>query len=152
MTFDAAHLHLMLNHLPVIGAPLLLILLGIGLLRRSSELITVSLALVVALALATVLVYITGEPAEELVEHAPWFQHALVERHEDHAAIALAASLASGVAAVAGLVFRRRAGAEPWLARATWVILLIATLLFGWTGWSGGQIRHDELRAMGAMR
>jgi uncharacterized membrane protein len=152
MTFDAAHLHLMLNHLPVIGAPLLLILLGIGLLRRSSELIRVSFALIVALALASALVYITGEPAEELVEHAPWFQHALLERHEDHAAIALGASLVSGVAAIAGLVFQRRPGAERWLAQATWVILLIATLLFGWTGWSGGQIRHDELRAATAMR
>ena len=42
MQIDAAHVHLMLNHLPVIGAPLLLLLLTIGLLRGSRELVTVS--------------------------------------------------------------------------------------------------------------
>ena len=41
MLIDAAHVHLMLNHLPVIGAPLLLLLLTIGLLRGSRELVTV---------------------------------------------------------------------------------------------------------------
>ena len=37
MPIDTAHIHLMLNHLPVIGAPLLLLLLTIGLVRGSRE-------------------------------------------------------------------------------------------------------------------
>ena len=83
MPLDLAHVHLMLNHLPVVGAPLLLLLLTIGLLRGSRELIAVSMGLVVGLAAVTGLVYLTGEPAEHLVEHAPWFRDTLAETHEE---------------------------------------------------------------------
>ena len=29
----------------------------------------------------------------------------------------------------------------------TWGGLVLSTLLLGWTAWSGGQIRHEEVRA-----
>lgn len=150
MSLDAAHIHLMLNHLPVVGAPLLLLLLTIGLLRGSGELLTVSLILTVGLALVTGFVYLTGEPAEELVEHAPWFREALAETHEEHAAMSLAAVLATGVLAAAAFALRVRPRAGPRLARVTWVGLVLSTILLGWTAWSGGQIRHEEVRAQAA--
>jgi len=147
MPIDAAHVHLMLNHLPVIGAPLLLLLLTIGLLRGSRELVTVSLVLVVGLGVATGLVYLTGEPAEELVERASWFRDALAESHEEQATVSLVAVLVTGALAGAALAFRRRPGAGVWLPRVAWGALVLSTVLLGWTGWSGGQIRHEEVRA-----
>jgi hypothetical protein len=147
MPLDAAHIHLMLNHLPVIGAPLLLLLLTIGLLRGSSELVTVSLALVVGLAVATGLVYLTGEPAEELVERAPWFHKALAETHEEHATVSLVAVLVTGALAGAALALRRRSKGAVWLPRLAWGGLAVSTVLLGWVGWSGGQIRHEEVRS-----
>lgn len=150
MPIDAAHLHLMLNHLPVIGAPLLLLLLTLALLRHSGELTLVALGLIVGLAAATGLVYFTGEPAEELVEHAPWFQEALTEVHEEQATIGLVAALATGLLAAAALALRTRTWAARWLPRAVWAALAATTLLLGWTAWSGGQIRHDEVRAAAA--
>ena len=152
MPLDLAHVHLMLNHLPVIGAPLLLLLLTIGLLRGSRELVTVSLVLVVGLAVATGVVYSTGEPAEELVEHAPWFREALAETHEEHATVSLVAMLVTGVVAVLALALRRWPRAGVWLPRATWGGLVLSTLLLGWTAWSGGQIRHEEVRAGAAIQ
>ena len=146
MPIDTAHLHLMMNHLPVIGAPLLLLLLTIGLLRGSRELVTVSLVLVVGLAVATGLVYLTGEPAEELVERASWFQDALAESHEEHATVSLVVLLATGALAGAALALRRRAGPGVWLPRATWGALALSTVLLAWTAWSGGRIRHEEVR------
>ena len=147
MPFDAAHVHLMLNHLPVIGAPLLLLLLTIGLLRGSRELVTVSLVLVVGLAVATGLVYLTGEPAEELVEHAPWFRDALAEPHEEQATVSLVAMLVTGALAGVAIALRRRPRAGLRLARTVWGGLALSTVLLGWTGWSGGQIRHEEVRS-----
>jgi hypothetical protein len=146
MTFDAAHIHLMLNHLPVVAAPLLVLLLTVGLLRNSRELVTVSLVLAAGLALVTGMVYVTGEPAEELVERAPWFPETLADAHEEHAEIALVAMLATGALAAAGIAVRARPGAGARLARLTWAGLVVSTLLLGWTAWSGGQIRHDEVR------
>lgn len=146
MSLDAAHIHLMLNHLPVVGAPLLLLLLGIGLWRGPRELVAVALALTALLAVSTGLVYLTGEPAEELVEHAPWFHESLAEAHEEHATVTLVAVLATGVLAAGAFVLRRRPRAGVRLARLTWAGLVISTLLLGWTAWSGGQIRHEEVR------
>ena len=152
MPIDAAHVHLMLNHLPVIGAPLLLLLLTIGLLRGPRELVTISLVLVVGLAVATGLVYLTGEPAEELVERAPWFRDALVESHEEQAAVSLVAVLVTGALAGAALALRRRPAGGVWLPRITWGALALSTILLGWTAWSGGQIRHEEVRATASVR
>jgi hypothetical protein len=146
MTIDAAHVHLMLNHLPVVAAPLLTLLLTIGQIRGSRELVNSSLVLTAGLALVTGVVYLTGEPAEELVEHAAWFREALVETHEGHATIALVAMLSSGVLATAALVLRGRPRGGARLARLTLAGLVLSTLLLGWTAWSGGQIRHDEVR------
>jgi hypothetical protein len=147
MPFDAAHLHLMLNHVPVIGAPLLLLLLTIGLVRGSRELVTVSLVLVVGLAVVTGVVYLSGEPAEELVKHASWFSEALAEEHEDQATVSLVAVLATGVLAGAALALRGRPRGGLWLPRVAWGGLALSTALLGWTAWSGGQIRHEEVRA-----
>jgi hypothetical protein len=149
MPIDAAHIHLMLNHLPVIGAPLVLLLLTIGLLRGSRELVTVSLLLTVGLALASGLVYLTGEPAEELVENAAWFREPLVEAHEEQALVSLVAMLITGAVAGLALALRRRPRATAWLPRLAWGGLVVSALLFGWVAWSGGQIRHDEIRPAG---
>jgi len=58
--------------------------------------------------------------------------------------VALAATAVTGVLAAAALL-RRSKG--QWLTRLTWAGLLISTLLLGWTAWTGGQIRHDEIRS-----
>lgn len=147
MPLDAAHVHLMLNHLPVVGAPLLALLLTIGLVRGSRELVTISLVLAAGLALVTGFVYLTGEPAEELVEHAPWFHEAMVETHEEHATVSLVAMLATGVLATAAVALRGRPRAGGRLTRLTWAGLVFSSILLGWTAWSGGQIRHEEVRA-----
>jgi hypothetical protein len=144
MPIDAAHLHLALTHLPVIGAPFLLLVLTIGLVRAWHEVVAVALALTVGLAAVTGVVYLTGDPAEELVEHAAWFSESLTEVHEERAAVALAATVVTGLVAAAALLLRSK---RQWLARLTWAGLLVSTVLLGWTAWSGGLIRHDEIRS-----
>jgi hypothetical protein len=143
MPIDAAHLHLALTHLPVIGAPLLLLVLTIGLVRGWHEVVAVALALTVGLGAATGVVYLTGDPAEELIEQAARYREAITEVHEERAAVALGATLITGILAAAALLFRPR---RLWFARLVWAGLLGSTLLLAWTAWSGGQIRHDEIR------
>lgn len=144
MPFDAAHLHLALTHLPVIGAPFLLLVLTIGLLRGWNEVVTVALALAVGLAVVTGAVYLTGDPAEEMVERAAWFSESVTELHEERATVALVATVVTGILAAAALLLRSKG---RLLARLTWAGLLVSTLLLGWTAWSGGLIRHDEIRS-----
>jgi hypothetical protein len=143
-----AHIHLALTHVPVIGLLIVLLLLVVAGLRRSAELMRVSYGLLLLLAVATVIVYLTGEPAEELVENLPGFSEALVEQHEEAALIATIGMGVLGLVALVGLI-RFRA---PWIAPAWYDrgVLLLALLMGGvmaWTANLGGQIRHSEIRA-----
>jgi len=77
---NATHLHLMLNHLPVLGTAFGLGLLLFGLWRRSNELKKTALGVFVIIALAGVPVYLTGEPAEDGVESLPGVSKPIMEQ------------------------------------------------------------------------
>src|SRR5437868_4962602 len=102
------HLHLLLNHVPVVGIFGLVVLFVLAAWRRSSELGKVALGLTVTLAAIAVGVYFTGEPAEELVEHLPGFDKRLVEAHERAAMVATIAFTSIGLVAAALLARYRR--------------------------------------------
>lgn len=145
-----AHIHLALNHVPVIGLLIVLLLLGAATVRRSTELTRVSYALLVLLSATAVLVYLTGEPAEELVEHLPGFSEAIVEEHEEVALIATIGMVVLGVAALVGLVgFRAPRVIPGWYGRGVLFLALITGGVMVWTANLGGQIRHTEIRADG---
>lgn len=140
------HLHLLLNHVPVIGTLLALLLLLVAFVRKSDEVKKVTLGLFVLTALVTVPVYLTGEPAEEMVERIPGVSDALIERHEDAALFSLIAVEVAGIIALAGLLLlRRKKGLGNLLALVTLALSLITGGLFAWTANLGGQIRHTEI-------
>ena len=64
----AAHLHLILNHVPVLGVVFAGLLLGTALWYRSPQFQRLALVMVVGSALVAVPVYLTGEGAEDMVE------------------------------------------------------------------------------------
>jgi hypothetical protein len=140
-----AHLHLALNHVPVIGIFLVILLLGAAVFRGSGDLLRASYWLIILLTVIAIGVYFTGEPAEELIEHLAGFSEPLVERHEEAALIATIAISILGMAAVAGLTLRVR----PWYPKAVLLLALLVTGLMGWTANLGGQIRHSEIRVAG---
>ena len=145
-----AHIHLALSHVPVIGLLIVLLLLAVASLRRSTELMRVSYALLVLLAAAAVVVYLTGEPAEELVENLPGFSEPLVERHEEAALIATIGMVVLGLVALVGLIrFRGPRIAPAWYGRGVLLLALLTGGVITWTANLGGQIRHSEIRANG---
>jgi hypothetical protein len=145
---NIAHLHLMLNHLPVLGAPMLLALLAYGLGRRLPEVTRVALWCTAALAVVTVVVYLTGEPAEELVEALPTFDEDMVERHEAVALGTTAVLVVTGALAAAALWASRRGSRLAATAtRLVLVGLLAGSVAVAATAWTGGPIGHPEIRA-----
>ncbi len=93
---NATHLHLLLNHLPVLGTLFGLGLLLFGIWRKSTELKKTSLGVLVLVALAAVPVYLTGEPAGDAVESLPGVSKPIMEQHEEAAGFAFTGSLALG--------------------------------------------------------
>lgn len=140
-----AHLHLMLNHLPVLGTLFGLALLAWALLRRNEALQRAALATFVLTALAAIPVFLTGEPAEEIVEDLAGTAEAAIEAHEEAAVIALIAIEALGATALAALLlFRKRIVPRP-LAGAALVFALATAGWMAQTANLGGRIRHAEL-------
>jgi uncharacterized membrane protein len=140
-----AHLHLALNHVPVIGILLVIVLLAAAVLRGSRDLLRASYGLIILVAVIGLAVYLTGEPAEKLVEHLPGYPEGIVERHEEAALLATIGMSILGVLAALGLAPRAR----PWYPKAMLLLGLLVAALMGWTANLGGQIRHPEIRAVG---
>jgi uncharacterized membrane protein len=147
---SSIHLHLLLNHVPVIGTVFGVLLLAVAVARRSDELGRVALWLFALLAGTSVLVFLTGEPAEELVEKLPGFSEALTERHEEAALVATVVVGLVGLFSLAVLaVFRKRPLAR-WATPVALALSLGAAGAMGYAANLGGQIRHTEIRAASA--
>lgn len=145
---DSAHLHLMLNHFPlfalVIGVPIVLY----GAIRNSQAMVNTGLIIFLAAAVVAVPTYLTGEPAEDIVENLPGVSEAFIESHEDAAKLALGFAVVTGIASAVGLAIGFFKPAIQRYAATPALLLAVVTLgLMGWTANLGGQIRHTEIRA-----
>jgi hypothetical protein len=145
---DTGHLHLMLNHLPVLGVPALLALLLWGLARDMPSVARGALWLTLAVGVVTAAVYLTGEAAEELVEGLPTFSERLVERHETVALGTTVMVVATGLLAALALYISARRGLQGSKTPVRLVVagLALSTVALGLTAWTGGPIGHPELR------
>lgn len=144
-----AHIHLLSNHIPVLGTAFGVALFGYAVLRRDEGLKRIGLGVFVIVALLALPVFFTGEPAEGVVENAPGIAEPLIEAHESAALIALIGAELLGAVALAGL-FATRRGRGPLpaaLTRATVLVSLIAAGLMARTANLGGKIHHTEIRA-----
>jgi uncharacterized membrane protein len=144
---NGAHLHLALNHLPVIGFLFGLGVLFIGRLIRSDTTVRVALWLFVASGLFAIPAYLTGEPAEDIVERLSGISKALIERHEEAASVSLAGALAAGV--MAGVVLflgrgARAVGLVPFIIVS--IVAMAAAGSMALTSKLGGEIHHPEIR------
>jgi uncharacterized membrane protein len=144
---NATHLHLLLNHFPIVGAVLGVFLFGLALLRNSAELAKVAFGLFVLLGVIGGVVYITGGSAEEAVEHLPGFSSALLERHEDAALVATVLMGVAGVIAALLLVSFRRRAVPRWMLTAALLVAVSSVGVIGYAANLGGQIRHTEIRS-----
>ena len=70
-----AHWHLMLNHFPVIGMFLGLVLWGIALSLDIPQLYQTTLVWIMAMGAITILVYLTGTNSHELIHGLPGVHH-----------------------------------------------------------------------------
>ncbi|HBR58123.1 MAG TPA: hypothetical protein DEA22_11765 [Blastocatellia bacterium] len=147
---DMAHLHLMLNHFPLMGALFGTPILAYALLRKNDSLRNTALVIFVFAAAIAIPVYLTGEPAEEIVEHLPGVSHDAIETHEDSALFALWAAIGAGVVSAVGLILALRAkAAANTVALIALLFGIVTAGLMARTANLGGEVRHTEIRGTG---
>jgi hypothetical protein len=141
------HLHLLLNHIPVVGSLFVLALLTVALVRAPSSIARTALWTSATLGVVALAVYFTGEPAEHAVEHLPGVSEPLIEQHEELALVATTMIVVFGALSLGVLaVFRGRA-LPRWAIIGGLLGMLAVTGVMAWTANLGGQIRHTEIRA-----
>lgn len=145
---NGAHLHLLVNHIPVFGVAFGLVALLWALARRSADMRCAAIALFLTAAIFGWLASETGESAEKIIEHLPGITKDLIHQHEEAAEAAnvstiLLAAFALGLAAVAR--YKQR------FLKATEIIVVILALvssgLMARAAYLGGQISHPEIRS-----
>jgi hypothetical protein len=144
---NAAHLHLLVTHVPTMAAIFGLVLLMLAFFKRSEDLKQTSLIFFLLAGVAAVPAYLTGHPAHDVLVKMPVpVSQKLSDQHAEIAILALAASLALGVVSLAGLVRYRRGKCQPaWFLALVLVLALLTTAALGWTAHLGGKIRHPEI-------
>jgi len=141
------YLHLLLNHVPTLGALFAALLLAWGLARRHDAVVRAGLGALVLAALAGVGTYYSGQAAEEEVErlHLPGVTHEVVEAHEEAGRIATIALGVVGLAALLALLRSRRTAARG-AATAVLLLAVVSVGILSWAASLGGRIRHTEIR------
>jgi uncharacterized membrane protein len=141
-----AHLHLALNHVPVVLVPAAIVMLLYAMVSKSADLTKGALALLIASALFGAGAFLTGEPAEDALKQIPEVSTDSIKPHENFATFAAGATTLAGVFALVVLLKWQPGGATPWRMIATLVVALVAAMLLAWTAYLGGRINHPELR------
>lgn len=141
------HIHLMINHFPVVGLFLSIPLLVLAIVKKSEDLEQAALGAFVLIALATVPVYLTGEASQNLVELLPGVSKGLIDTHEEAADLALVLILLLGAVALGGLIFELRSKKVPrWFLVLVLAFALAVSGVTGLVANLGGKIRHPEVR------
>ena len=147
MAIDFPHLHLLLNHFPIIGT-----IVGLGLflasfLKKGESMRRASLIVFASMALLTIPTFLSGVGAQEIVRQ-PGVSRALIQRHEGAAMLSLWFMLATGGLALLGL-WQEYVASRPsrGTVLAILVVSIVTVVLMGRTGNTGGDIRHPELGA-----
>jgi len=145
---NLAHLHLLLNHFPIIGTVVALGLFIVSFIGKNDDLKRSSLIIFAAIALLTLPAFFSGIGAQRAVRKDPLVSTAVIDRHEGAAMLALFFMLITGALALIELWKRRRIVTEkPWSGTLLAILLfsLITAGLMARVGTTGGDIRHPEI-------
>ena len=143
-----AHLHMVVNHFPIIGTIFGLGILIAGIFMKNTVIKNVAYILFVVAAIFAAVSMTTGEGAEEIAENLPSVTDQIIHEHEEMAEKLALVLYALGVISLLGLYLNfknnTKAAAVSYIAL---VVAVIGVFLGKQTGTTGGEVRHTEIRA-----
>ena len=122
---NAARIHLLFNHFPVVGLFIGICIFAYALIKKEHLFEQAAKIIFIVSALICVGVFFSGEGAEEIIEELdPNINHELIHEHEEAGEAAFYLMIALGVLSMLSLLGRNR-GAN-FKKRLTWVIAILA--------------------------
>ena len=142
-----AHLHMVVNHFPIIGIILGFGILVTGLFLKNNSVKNTAYCLFIVGAIFAAVSMATGEGAEEIAEKLPSVTDQIIETHEEMAEKLAIVLYALGVISLFGLFLNYKSHTKAIFVSYIAVVVAIVGMFFGkQTGTSGGEIRHTEIR------
>jgi uncharacterized membrane protein len=142
-----AHLHMVVNHFPIIGTILGLGILIASIILKNKTVQNVGYCLFIIAAIFGAVSMSTGEGAEEIAENLPEVTHQIIHEHEEMAEKLIIFLYVLGVTSIVGLYFNlKKYSKASIVSYLVAIISLISVYLTKETGTTGGEIRHTEIR------
>jgi uncharacterized membrane protein len=144
-------IHLILNHVPLVGLVFGLIFSVSGMKRSSPQAYLAGLRIFLGIGVINILIVLSGLRSADLLSGASWIDATAVAQHRRVGIMTLALLL--GLSAFSGtILFRLNRGFAHPSRQVQTTILIIAIVGFGmvlWTSSLGGKLRHTELKSEG---
>lgn len=154
---NGAHLHLVLNHLPIFSIPLGLVFLLHSFYSGNQSTKRFAFLFMVLAGLSALPAFLTGEEAEEVIEHLVGVSKSLIHEHEEASEVALIFSLTLGVLAGLQLLFEMKSSDQKSSSvliqmgrKAVVGVAILTSAILIYAANLGGKIRHPEIRESSA--
>jgi len=145
---NTAHLHLLVNHFPIITPLLAGLILFFAILMKSENSKRIAYFLFIVAGLATMAAMATGDGAEDAVESIAGVTESSIEEHEESAEVFAVLNYVLAVLSIIGLWASLKQKKFSALLSIAIVLLTVVSFFFAYqTGNSGGKIRHTELNS-----
>lgn len=143
---NSAQVHLALTHLPVFGYLLFTPLFFVAVWKKKQDLLNLVSIMLLLLSLSAIIVFNSGEGAEEIVEEISGISHDAIHEHEESGELSFWLLSISGLAAALVLALRVSLfHSKQFRLLIVMGIFLLATSLSSlYTAHLGGKIRHPE--------
>lgn len=142
-----AHLHMVVNHFPIIGTILGLGILIVGIILKNNSVKNTAYALFIVAALFALASIATGDGAEELVEDMPNIGNRIINEHEEIAEKLAIVLYLLGAISILGIVLNLKNHSKAkFISFVAVIVAIVGAYLTILAGTSGGEIRHTEIR------
>jgi uncharacterized membrane protein len=144
---DWPHIHIAINHFPIILALVGTVSALLGLVTGRRGLWQYGAASLTIAAITVIPTYFTGAPAEHALDHPWWAARGAVHAHEESALIStilvVLAGIASAIAWRRTVRYPRELSLPGWLRAAVIVTALAGSASIAYTSLLGGDIVHE---------
>lgn len=144
---NKAHIHLMVNHLPVILPIAAWIVMLAGFIIKSAVVKRAAYLLFFIGAITTLSAMGSGDGAEDVVEKLNGVSEKLIEEHEESAELFSIFNYVLGLISLVGIwASLKEKFFSQWISIAVLIFTVVVIYLGKETGTTGGEIRHQEIR------
>jgi uncharacterized membrane protein len=144
---NQAHIHLIVNHLPIVFPIVGIVVMSIGLFSKSEIVKRTAYFIFILSATAAIAAMTSGEGAEEVVEQINGVGEQYIKTHEEAAELFAILSYILGGLSIVGFWASIKQKSFSGIVSIMVTVFAFVVLFFAkQTGTTGGEIRHTEIR------